>query len=94
MAYLLVHHKVKDFAAWKPFYDQDAAHRKASGCKGGLLFRSADDPNEIVILFEWRSHEEARTFASSVDLLDIMSRAGVIGKPDINFLDRIEKIKV
>ena len=94
MAYLLVHHKVKDFAVWKPLFDQDAAHRKATGSKGGLLFKSADDPNDIFILFEWQSQEEARAFTSSVDLKDTMSRAGVVGMPDIHFLDRVEKIRV
>jgi hypothetical protein len=31
MGMLVVHHKVKNFAAWKPVYDKHAAARKAAG---------------------------------------------------------------
>jgi len=51
MAYLLVHHSVEDYAKWKPVFDEHAASRKASGSKGGHLFRNPDIPNELFILF-------------------------------------------
>lgn len=52
MAHLLVRHKVQDYAAWKLVFDEHNATRKSSGSKGGHLFRNANDPNELVILFE------------------------------------------
>jgi hypothetical protein len=38
-------------------FDADATARKAGGSKGGRLFRSANNPNEVVILFEWDNKE-------------------------------------
>jgi quinol monooxygenase YgiN len=80
-----------DYVKWKPVYDQHAATRKDSGSKKAHLFRSSDRPNEIIILFEWDDLTKARNFAQSEDLIKTMQKAGVIDKPDIYFLEEIEK---
>ena len=90
MPYMVIRHKVKDFTTWKPFFDEHGTTRAAQGCKGGRLFRGAGVPNEVVILFEWDSHEKAREFIQSEDLRANMSRAGVADTPDIYFLDEVE----
>jgi heme-degrading monooxygenase HmoA len=94
MAHLIVRHNVQDYAKWKPVFDEHAAKRRASGSKGGRLFRSEKDPNEVVILFEWEDLGKAHKFAESEDLRQTMERAGVAGKPDLYFLDEIEKFTV
>jgi len=47
MPYLLVHHTAEDYGKWKPVFDEYATNRKTSGSKGGQLFRTADNPNEL-----------------------------------------------
>jgi heme-degrading monooxygenase HmoA len=94
MIQLLVRHKVKDYSKWKPVFDEHGAKRKAGGSKGGRLFRSGSDPNEVVILFEWEDLAKARQFAESEDLRQAMGRAGVVGKPDLYFLEEVEKFGV
>jgi heme-degrading monooxygenase HmoA len=91
MAYVLVRHKMENYARWKPIFDDDGGNRKANGCKGGRLFRSATDPNELVILFEWDDVKKAQQFVQSDDLREAMQRAGVVDRPDVYFLDEIEK---
>jgi hypothetical protein len=91
MPYVLVRHKVKDFAKWKPVYDAHGAARKAGGSKGARLFRNIDKPKETVILLEWSDIGQARSFAKSKDLREAMKRAGVTDKPDIYFLDEVEQ---
>jgi heme-degrading monooxygenase HmoA len=68
-------------------YDEHGATRKASGSAGGRVFRSADNPNEVVILLEWDDLEKARQFAQSEDLRQTMQRAGVVDQPDVYFLN-------
>ena len=94
MAQFLVRHKVKDFAKWKAIFDEHGKKRKAGGSKGGRLFHNAKDPNEVVILFEWEDLGKARQFAGSEDLRQAMVRAGVEGKPDLYFLEEVEKFPV
>ena len=91
MPYVLVRHKVEDYAKWKPVFDEHGPARKASGCKGGQLFRSADDPNELVVLLEWNEMANARQFFQSDILRQAMQRAGVTDQPDVYFLDEVEK---
>jgi heme-degrading monooxygenase HmoA len=93
MPYLLVRHKVSDYARWKPIFDEHGAFRKANGCKGGELFRNSADPNELVILFEWDDLGKARQFAQSQGLREAMQRAGVADQPDIFFLESVEHLR-
>jgi heme-degrading monooxygenase HmoA len=91
MASIVVRHKVKDYATWKVAYDDHRPTRKAAGCKGTVVYRSADDPSEVVPLFEWDSLENAKKFAGSDDLRETMERAGVSDQPDMYFLNEVDK---
>lgn len=87
MATFLVRHTVDDYAKWKAEFDAHSATRKAAGSKEFTVLRSADNPNDIVIFFEWDSHGNARTFSNSEDLKQIMQKAGVQGIPDMVYLN-------
>ena len=92
--YLLVRHKVEDYERWKPVFDHDhGATRKRSGSKGGWILRSADDPNELVILLEWDSSENARHFVNADETREAMHRAGVADEPDVYFLEEVERLR-
>ena len=92
MPYLLIRHKVADYAKWKPAFDADGITRQANGSRGGQLFRNASDPNEIVALFEWDDLEKASQFTQSAELREVMQRAGVVDQPDIYFLKDGEQV--
>ena len=94
MVYILVKHKVKDFEKWKVVFDEHAAVRETEGSQGGRLFHNIDDPNEAIIILKWDSIENARQFMASDSLKETMQRAGVTGKPEIYFLDDVEKVSV
>ncbi len=91
MPYVIVRHKVEDYAKWYPVYTQHGATRKAGGSKSARLLRSKTDPNEITLIFEWDSLENAQKFVQSPDLRETMQKAGVIGMPDVHFLEEVEK---
>jgi hypothetical protein len=50
-----------------------------------------EDPKELVTFFEWDDMKKARQFAQSDDLRKAMQGAGVIGKPDIHFLEELDR---
>jgi heme-degrading monooxygenase HmoA len=91
MPYVLVRSKIEDYAKWKSVFDEHGATRKASGSKGGYVFRNADDPNELMVLLEWDDLAKAHQFAQSDDLRERMQRAGVTDRPDIYFLDEASR---
>ena len=87
MANLLVHNQVEDYNKWKLIFDEHASFRSQMGSKGGKVFRNKENPNDIFILFEWDSIENAQKFSQSDNLKEIMKKAGVISKPDVYFLE-------
>lgn len=91
MTQLVVRHKVADYGKWKTVFDEHDATRKASGCKGYQLVRNVDDPNELIVVMEWDDLKNAREFAGSEDLREIMGRAGVTDAPDVYFCDTLEQ---
>ncbi len=91
MPYLLIRHKVNDYDAWKPIYDEDADNRKANGCTGARVFRNANDPHEVIVLTTFDDMEGAQRFTESPGLRERMQRAGVADHPDVFFLDEAER---
>ena len=86
-SYLLVRHKVRDFAAWKPGYDAHLPRRIAAGLTEKNILHSAADPNEVFLLFEAADVARAKAFCESADLKETMQKVGVIDKPDIYYLN-------
>ena len=86
-SYMLVRHKVRDFSEWKPGYDAHLPKRAETGLTEKHLLRGANDPNEVVLLFEAQDLNRAKAFAESVDLRETMQKVGVLDKPDIYFLN-------
>lgn len=87
MFYVLIRHKVTDFAKWKVAYDAHATERQGAGLKESHLMRSVANPNEVVLLFTAADLKRAQAFAASADLRAAMQEAGVADKPDIYFLN-------
>lgn len=79
MPYLLERHRVGDYDRWREVFDADSAGREAAGCRGARIFRNADDPGEVVVLFEWDNLEKARQRIGSATLSQKFDEAGVSG---------------
>ena len=94
MPYLLIRHKVEDYDRWKKAFDDHASIREAAGSKGGHIFRSADNPNEVVAIMEMEALDRARQFVGSDELRQAMQKAGVTGPPDILFLEHADRPSV
>ncbi len=92
MAHLLVHQNVEDYAHWKEAFAGDAGVRRAGGSTGWQVFQSANDPNEVLILLEWDTMEKLRQFAQSDELRVRMEKAGMVGPPNIYFLNRYNNL--
>ena len=88
MAYVLVEHRVGDFEIFKQVYLDDAERREQLGCKGGQVFRVADDPNEVIVMLEWETVEGARDFAGSLELEQAMEWSTKnVATPRVTVLD-------
>ena len=88
MVYIYVRQQVEDYARWREGYDTHAAARQAAGATDeGYVMRNVDDPNEITVLLGWSDLQRARAFTQSASLKDAKKDAGVVGPPEIRFLE-------
>ena len=92
MPYLMIQQRVMDYTQWKAIFDAAGVTRQANGSRGGQLFRSASDPNEVIMLLEWDVLEQARQYAQSEEFHEALQRAGVVGSPAISFLKDGEQV--
>ena len=93
MVHVLVHHKVADFYRWKESFDSYLNTRKQAGELGAHVFQAVDDPRDITVLVDWDSIEHARRFMSSEELRNRMQQAGVVGTPDIRYVEDVHAVR-
>ena len=86
-SFLLIRHKVRDFADWKRGYDMHQPKRTEAGLTEKHLLQVTGNPNEVVMLFETTDLARAKAFVGSADLQEVMQKVGVVDKPDVYFLD-------
>jgi hypothetical protein len=77
------------YGKWRPMFDQHSLMQKAAGLSNPRVFRSADNENEIVVVFDTKDTKSAKDFAASPDLKETMAKAGVMDDPTIYFLESV-----
>ena len=51
----------------------------------GRVFRSAEDPNDVVILRDVADVSKARTWLGSSEMKAVMEKSGILGSPSVRF---------
>jgi hypothetical protein len=87
MAILAIQLTLADFAAWKSIFDTRKQFRKDKmGVKFERLYRSADEPNKILLWFDVLDAAKMRNQIASDDVQKTMREAGVVGQPKIHVI--------
>jgi heme-degrading monooxygenase HmoA len=81
----MIRHKVNDYAVWKDVFDDFADFRRSSGEKSFRIFHPADDANDLTLLIEWDTRENAEQFLASHELRTKMQEAGVAESPTVHY---------
>jgi hypothetical protein len=80
---LTLHFKVKDFNAWQTSYNGNEKNRTSAGITKSKVFRSSDDPNDVLLLQDVADVSKARTWYGSSETKAVMEKSGVVGSPSI-----------
>ena len=90
MIYLLLRHHITDYTRWKEVFDTHLGARQAGGATYEVyVLRNVDDPHEIIVVLGWRDLKQARMFSQSVSLQMAMQKMGVVGSPEVCFLESV-----
>lgn len=65
---------------WSTFTTAGADHRRRYGSAGARVLRNLDQPDEIIVLFDW-SKDDYRRFMEDPETPAIMAAAGLAGPP-------------
>ena len=91
MAWVVVRHKVKDYAKWRPYFDRHVTKVKQFGGRQGLVLHTEGDPNEVWVCIECDNLDRMREFTQSDDLRNAMAESGVVDTPDVHYLKELPK---
>jgi quinol monooxygenase YgiN len=87
MVAMIVRHRVANYDKWRELFDSMHSVRAAHNWIAAEVFRDAADPNLVTIVNHVRDAESAKRYGGSPDLHAAMERGGVLGAPDIQFLN-------
>ena len=91
MVHIFIRHAVRDYAAWKQVFDDDADNRAIAGEQKWWVSHILGDPRNLALWLEWDSTENAQKFFQSPRLKDRMIMSGVIGEPEIFMMEEVAR---
>ena len=91
--YLLDGGAVADDDEWKSVFDANRGVRERYGIRSRQLFRSTDDPNAVVILFEFDDRTDADARVESFETGEMREKAAESGLTEfeVTYLERVEE---
>ena len=80
-ATLFVRHPVTDFDTWLGAYNAAESIRVAHGCTAKSVHQAPADANDVMVVHELPTLDQAQAFADDPALKDAMMAGGVAGPP-------------
>ena len=68
MALLIIEHIVGDFETFKTVFMDDEDRRRRGGSRGARVYRVADDPNDVRVVLDFDTAQQAREHAEGLEL--------------------------
>ncbi len=84
---MVIKSKVANYAKWLPEYESHDSVRLASGLHSYMIARGVQDTNTIMVMMVMDDTAKAKAFAASPGLKERMKKAGVVGPPEISYID-------
>jgi hypothetical protein len=82
---MIVTFTIKDYESWRPVFKAAASERAKDGVGAAKVYRNADSPNDLLVVFEVTSEKSGRTWMSSPQVRAAWEKGGVIGTPGYRF---------
>jgi hypothetical protein len=83
---MVVKHAVEDFGRWRAAYDDFDTQRRHAGIIGHAVNQELGNPNNVIVYHQADDVGTLRAFVETAELREAMARAGVVGEPDVQFI--------
>lgn len=84
----IMKHQVASFKEWKPIFDDNQPLRRRFGGNNEHVYQEANHPENVVVMVDWNSKADAEKFSQSPELKEVMQKAGVLGTPQVFFIEQ------
>ena len=90
MALLIIEHIVGDFETFKTVFMDDEDRRRRGGSRGARVYRVADDPNDVRVVLDFDTAQQAREHAEGLELHEAIKWAtGNVSMPSFVVLEQV-----
>jgi hypothetical protein len=90
VALLIINHIVGDYETFKEVFLDDEERRRRTGSLGARVYRIAGDPNNIRVVLEFETVQQAREHAEGLELREAIKWAtGNVSMPNFEVLEHI-----
>jgi hypothetical protein len=83
---MIVKHEVRNYDRWRAAYDDFDTHRRQVGIIGHAVNQELGNANNVILYHQADDLGTLRAFVESAELREAMARAGVVGEPEIHFV--------
>ncbi|MCO4747383.1 MAG: cyclase [Proteobacteria bacterium] len=87
MATAIVRHRVSNYTEWRAAFDGALHLHQTAGVTGSQIFTSSNDENDVTAVIEFQTIDQAKAHFANAELKAAMQQAGVVSKPEIQFLE-------
>jgi quinol monooxygenase YgiN len=91
---IIVHaeHEIQNFDNWKAAFDRDPIRREQSGVRHYRVVRPVDDPNFVIMDFEFETTDAAQAFQTALHRLWASPTAApaLRGRPQTRLVEPVE----
>ncbi len=91
MAWIHVHHRVQDYNQWKAVYDKTAEYKRHEGWKRYRIYQVAGDRNDLIVMEQFSTLEQAQAYVSSDYLHQAMDQAGVVPPVEVLIVEGLDE---
>ena len=90
MALLIINHVVGNYETFKEVFLDDQERRRRLGSKSARVYRVAGEPNNIRVVLEFETVEQAREHAQGLELREAIKwGTGNVSMPSFEVLEHI-----
>ena len=86
----IVAHHVADYDEWHRVFEEHGEVRRQHSAEGHVIHRGVADPNQIVVVNDFPTAEQAHAFMADPSLPAAMERAGVDSEPAMYLVEQAE----
>ena len=84
--YVLMRRVLNDFDAWKQVVSTMDGLRAQYGSRGLTAYRSANNPNEVLLVFEW---DDDKPYSAYLELPEVKSALAATGTAEITEVSEV-----